>query len=307
MKTEETADDLRPAPSSSFSYIASPPICLVVGDISVAYAEFFVHQSLICLRSEFFVKALRGQGSASNERTVSLPDCDPETVSPDLAQTNKLPPRDLAAHSSNMTDKYFTLGKLYVLAVKLLDAIAQNTVLDELHVRDREQEDEGVHSQPSPETIRTIYCDTPGGSKAREWLVDLYANHISDGASLNLMIIFCPRPAQLLSVKKELAETKTKAETYLKVTVQQGAQFAKTETQLRERLAQTEGQLKAKTELCEGMRKDMNTMQGQRDQAWKVKAGLEEDLRKANAEVAVSKRRVTPTWDRPTSDVYRPR
>jgi hypothetical protein len=49
-----------------------------VGKPDASMQEFFVHQSLIVARSEFFAKALRGEWKEAHQRKVSLPDDEAE-------------------------------------------------------------------------------------------------------------------------------------------------------------------------------------------------------------------------------------
>lgn len=251
-----------------------------------------------------------------------------------MAQTDKLPPKDTVTDSSNMSDKYLTLSKLYVLAEKLIDEITKTTVLDELYACGQKQDDKGIHSQPGLLTIRTIYNGTSDSSEAREWLVDLYTTHIGDEASFNLfphaknfpqefladlvfsMINFRPLPTQLTSLKNKLArveaQAEAQAEAHFRARQQLKDQFVKTEAQLKSKLTQTEEQLKKKTASYESVCKGMITVDKARDEAQNARATLEEDLRKARAEVAMLKRRpestgTTSTWDRPAPDLYRKR
>ena len=59
--------------------MASPSIHVLVGEPDASMQEFFVHQSLISARSEFFAKALRGDWKEAQEREVPLPDDEAET------------------------------------------------------------------------------------------------------------------------------------------------------------------------------------------------------------------------------------
>lgn len=49
-----------------------------MGEPDASMQEFFVHQSLISARSEFFAKALRGDWKEAQQREVSLPDDEAE-------------------------------------------------------------------------------------------------------------------------------------------------------------------------------------------------------------------------------------
>jgi hypothetical protein len=58
--------------------VTSPTIHVWVGKPDACMQEFFVHQSLIVARSEFFAKALRGDWKEAHQRKVSLPDDEAE-------------------------------------------------------------------------------------------------------------------------------------------------------------------------------------------------------------------------------------
>lgn len=75
----------------------------------------------------------------------------------------------------------------------------QRHVLHELDMLGQYQDDNGMHEQPSPATIQTIYCRTSAGSEARTWLVGLYTNHIGKEAPLNLFPVARDFPQQFLA------------------------------------------------------------------------------------------------------------
>lgn len=328
---------------------------IIAGSPNTVHAEFFVHQSLIDPRSELIARTLSDLPLEPGYRKISLPNREPEVVSQyikllyvcipciqaclisDHSQTDKLPRKNSNTDVGTATDKYLTLVKLYVLAETLIDEVTKNAILDEFHARCLEQDDKGMHDQPSLLTTQTIYSGTKDESRARAWLVDLYTNGIGNETPLNLFpiakdfpqpfladlvtrtITFCPLPTQLHLMRNEVKDAKTQTQAHLNAKLQLGDHFAKKEEQLGKKLAKTEERYK-------GACRDISTMQSARDQAQRAKAALEENLKKARedkatlvedlnearAEVDILKRRpvntlTTSAWDRPAQDLYRNR
>ncbi len=60
-----------------YRYVTSPCVRVLVGPAS-HQQEFFVHQSLICGRSEFFSNAMSGHWKETVNREVPLPEDEPD-------------------------------------------------------------------------------------------------------------------------------------------------------------------------------------------------------------------------------------
>lgn len=128
------------------------------GNRKTAYAEFFVHQSLIDPRSALVARSLKDLPSEPEDCKITITDCEPQVVSQyinplyvcipcaqaclssDEVQTDKLSHKDSDTDVSTASDRYFSLCKLYILAETLVDQSTKAKVLDELYVGSRKQE-----------------------------------------------------------------------------------------------------------------------------------------------------------------------
>jgi hypothetical protein len=73
-----TNEDVRVLQSQASGYLTSPFIRVNVG-LEPDQKEFFVHQDLVCPRSEFFMNAMKGPWKEAQERKVDLSEEAPET------------------------------------------------------------------------------------------------------------------------------------------------------------------------------------------------------------------------------------
>ncbi|KAF3049218.1 hypothetical protein E8E11_005861 [Didymella keratinophila] len=146
---------------------------------------FFVHEDLICMRSEFFKKALDGRWKESEEAGVHMPEDDPSTFSMyiKLLYTDALVHMEEAdCSSADSTPRWhLRLNKLYVLAEKILDDTTKNMALTAMDTRANKSQERPSTRCPDVHSIKVIYEGTPEKSPARsEFLKDfLYDLSIS--------------------------------------------------------------------------------------------------------------------------------
>ncbi|CAO2656037.1 Nn.00g048400.m01.CDS01 [Neocucurbitaria sp. VM-36] len=103
---------------------SSPTLKVMVGEEGNE-EDFWVHQKILTSRSEFFKRATNGQWLESDERLITLPEDRPDVF---RLYLNLLYTRQVA------TKSWRTLCQVYVLAEKLQDASAKNSVIDAMHV-----------------------------------------------------------------------------------------------------------------------------------------------------------------------------
>ena len=137
--------------------------------------DFLAHESYLTTQSEFFRRALHGKLQKAESRIVKLPEDDPEIFGLYLnyVYTGHLPTtceaeKDLTAHYLSLMDEYHQLFSVYVMAEKLLNPDAKNaamTALVEIWTRNP-----GL--VVSARTVYLVYEGTPGGSRARRFVVD---------------------------------------------------------------------------------------------------------------------------------------
>lgn len=71
------------------------------------------------------------------------------------------------------------LGKLFVLAEKLMDDKSKAVILDSLAACTLKPRCDGKLYHPGIDAIQIIYDGTPEGGCVRAWLVDVYTQHVS--------------------------------------------------------------------------------------------------------------------------------
>ncbi|PSN64734.1 hypothetical protein BS50DRAFT_529203 [Corynespora cassiicola Philippines] len=169
--------------SSTTSFLQTPAIKIIVGD-GDDQSEFFVHQGIICDRSEFFRRALNGNWAESTDRVVRLPEDNPSIFSlyHGFLYTKSLPilPERISndeKESEAIAEQYLALCELYVLAEKLVDSMFKADVLDALKNRSTRPASNGACYYPNMDCVRVIYDGTRSKSKARSLLVSIYVDH----------------------------------------------------------------------------------------------------------------------------------
>ncbi|KAH6637768.1 hypothetical protein C7974DRAFT_148065 [Boeremia exigua] len=138
---------------------------------------FFVHESLLTTRSQFFKKAMEGPWIEAESRVVRLTEDDPVTFQlyVDLLYTGRVAVlRELPSDDPRSILEKAELAKLYVLAEKLQDMEAKNQTINAVIASSRFKQAGGSVYAPGYNFIRIIYDGTPSGSKMRKLLVELY-------------------------------------------------------------------------------------------------------------------------------------
>ncbi|PYI25302.1 hypothetical protein BP00DRAFT_452242 [Aspergillus indologenus CBS 114.80] len=144
---------------------------IVVGD---EQKVFGVHEGLVRSSSPFFNRALAGEWKESVQRTVPLPDDEPEIAALYIhwLYTGKLavscgePGRIKHA-------EYLDLVKAYVFGNKILDTRFQNAIIDAL-VESRSEWQGENSTYPVGEVLEYAYDHLPGTAPILELFVDMY-------------------------------------------------------------------------------------------------------------------------------------
>ncbi|KAF1843927.1 uncharacterized protein K460DRAFT_267613, partial [Cucurbitaria berberidis CBS 394.84] len=120
-------------------YINSPAIRVIVGEHPEA-KDFFVHEALICPRSEFFENAMKENWKEGEEHKVTLAKEEPavfELYLELLYLSSVLPTKEIESTTTEFC-QYTALSKLYVLAEMLMDDITKELVLAAMLARSKE-------------------------------------------------------------------------------------------------------------------------------------------------------------------------
>jgi hypothetical protein len=131
--------------------------------------RFIVHERLVSPRSEFARLALRGVWKEAQERTIKLPEDDPEVFS---VYQQWLYDRLIHTSSGNLfpqtDDEYEALVKAYILGEKLLDTDFKDAIIDAIVDKFRSQccFDTGLTT--------LVFNETPSGSPLRRLWMDAY-------------------------------------------------------------------------------------------------------------------------------------
>lgn len=160
--------------------------------------------ALLTNRSAFFKAALKDWWKEGADRSIKLPEDEPDIFSLYLylVYGQDLPLKSLSedklkevyeediggsaveaengAQADDCCDpvtlqfgtESYVLCKLYVFAEKLQDSKAKNKIMDTLV--DRIEQDVTISYFPNPRAIKVVYDGTPSGSLARRLMVDLY-------------------------------------------------------------------------------------------------------------------------------------
>ncbi|KAF2675899.1 hypothetical protein K458DRAFT_196227 [Lentithecium fluviatile CBS 122367] len=158
------------------NFLQCPTIVKVVVGPEGAEQMYFVHESLLVERSHFFNRALNGKWRESDDKTVLMPDDEPEIVLAylQLLYTGNLPiqesPRD-------KRKEFEILIELYILADKLQDPKSMNLVIDAFLAQAR------ANKGPAGMRIaNAVFDGTSEGSRLRALVVDHFVDRGGEGA-----------------------------------------------------------------------------------------------------------------------------
>ncbi|KAF2998517.1 hypothetical protein E8E13_004340 [Curvularia kusanoi] len=161
------------------SYLSSPVIRVLVGDEPSA-KEFFVHEALICSRSVFFQRAMKGKWKPSEERTVRLSDDEPEVFMAylEILYTGIILEDNIEMKVGNQrselpcSDWFLKMCEVYALAEMLIDEATKVNIYTKLasyleYYQKAEQ-------CPSLNVVQVIYNGTTDGNDMRTLLCTIY-------------------------------------------------------------------------------------------------------------------------------------
>lgn len=142
-------------------------ISFLVGKLSPE--KFAIHESIIKPRSEFVRLALRGEWKEANDRTIPLPDDEPQVFSlyqewlySGLIYTrpSQLLPKD--------DDEFALLTQAFILGDKLMDLDFKDSIVDAIT--------EKLRKEQTFDTSLTnlVWENTPDGSPLRRLWMDVY-------------------------------------------------------------------------------------------------------------------------------------
>lgn len=139
---------------------------------------FLVHEAIICERSEFFRRAMNGNWVESSERMVKLPEDSAEIfgtyinmVYTGMVATQLDDITDEKLKRTNLSVECNYLCRLYVLAEKLQDALAKDSVREALRRLDLEKSG-GLYTLPPLEAINLLYEGTCEGDPVRSIFIN---------------------------------------------------------------------------------------------------------------------------------------
>ncbi|KAH9845206.1 hypothetical protein Tdes44962_MAKER06780 [Teratosphaeria destructans] len=143
--------------------------------------EILVHESLIRTCSSFFEAALSKPWKESTERTILLPDDEPNIVKlyVQYLYRKQLCIKVVDEHSLKLQNhenhpEFFTLATLYVFGEKIGDIGFKNAVLDAFIQRMNDDTPDGGKRYPVNKVVDIIYRGTMAGSKARQLMLDVH-------------------------------------------------------------------------------------------------------------------------------------
>lgn len=195
--------------------ISGRTIEVLVGDKDELFS---VHQSLIRTSSSFFEKALGGKWKESVQRTVKLPDDDPDifatyihwiyfgTVHTVTELTAK------PAEDSEIT----SLVKAYIMGDKLLDPTFQIATINAISMRIEFKAENDDLCKKLQDAITYAYSNTCESSPIRQVLVNIFANCGESGwlSGWTPPVPFFPDLTYALLKVREVLQTSTDTKTY---------------------------------------------------------------------------------------------
>ncbi|GIJ92550.1 hypothetical protein Asppvi_001828 [Aspergillus pseudoviridinutans] len=138
---------------------------------------FTVHEGLIRASSPFFNNAMAHDWKESQQRTIHLPDDEPEIFA---VYMHWLYRRTLPVFCNEPglpgTSEYLDLVKAYVLGFKILDLRFRDSTIDAIVEKSESEARDGRCPCPSGEVVKYALDNTNESAPIRELLLDMCAN-----------------------------------------------------------------------------------------------------------------------------------
>jgi hypothetical protein len=147
---------------------------------------FTAREFFLVSRSEFFRRALTGNWTEAESRTIKLPDDDPHifgiylnlvytgqlvTMRKSVEECSKL---DRATFYQHISKEYDDLFSIYILVEKFQDVTAKNTIIVAVIDMTRVKCEDASRAKASLRSINKVYEGTPDSSPLRRLLMDMY-------------------------------------------------------------------------------------------------------------------------------------
>lgn len=149
--------------------------------------KWTVHKTFLTRTSELFQKCCSSGWKEAKERTVELPETDPdnfatylqwlytrELVATETPDLHELKTEDRQVRAEAASAIFATLIALGTLADMLMDSAFENAVVDEI-IKTKE----ATEKVPSPAKINIIYANVPRNCNIKRLIVDYYASEVN--------------------------------------------------------------------------------------------------------------------------------
>lgn len=134
-----------------------------------------VHEKLIRASSPFFDKALSGAWQESHERTVRLPEDEPEIFAIYVHWLYYATVPVVCGETGDMRDiEYLNLAKAYTLGDKLMDVKFQDATIDAIVETSQVGLVDGLRWYPGTGVVQYVYQNTKVSASIRTLLVDMF-------------------------------------------------------------------------------------------------------------------------------------
>lgn len=138
--------------------------------------KHIVHEQVLCERSPFFAAAFDKEWKEGQERTIPLPDDDPEAFALYLQwiYRGKIFSRRPPCESPFRSGKLDLLIDCYIFGEKVQDDGYKDAVLDSLLACTSTKDEERERWFPTGQSVQRAYQKTPSGWPLRKLLVDMH-------------------------------------------------------------------------------------------------------------------------------------
>lgn len=166
-----------------------------------------MNEEKIRASSKFFDKALNAEWKEGRERTIELPESDPEAFNIYLhwLYSGKLFVKDDNETATNEGKAQRKLTRSYLIGDKLLDVDFKDAIIDAIAVESGVIRD-GVRYIPAKDLRRLIYENTPPGATVRRLLIRMIARF----NNIDKLVLEDDPPALLHEMVLELCKTTTR-------------------------------------------------------------------------------------------------